>query len=112
MTTVEALRKARGLIAEEDRWCQSASARDSGGGPCAPNHPKACQWCLTAAVRVAADDDDTRWKCNTRLRAAVAEMFGLSEEAQGVIVHFNDEATHAEVLRVLDRATLHEETFA
>ena len=104
MTTVEALRKARGLIAEEDRWCQGVSARDRGGVFCPTNDDRAHSRCLSGAVYAATGDNDTRSKCITLLLGAGADVLGFHDDAWVAIGRFNDQATHAEVLRVLDLA--------
>ena len=111
MTTVEALRKARDLIAEEDRWCRGVSARDRNGDFCPADADRAHSRCLSGAVYAATGDNDTRSKCITLLLGARADVLLLPEDARVSIGRFNDQSTHAQVLKVLDRAILHAEPF-
>jgi hypothetical protein len=52
------IRRARDLIAEPTRWCQSDFALDEEGERCHPNDPKARKFCACGAIQRAAHDLD------------------------------------------------------
>jgi hypothetical protein len=95
MTTVEALRKARDLIEDPNRWTTGAFARDARGVPIDACNEGARYWCALGALRRYCPFGNPEGR----------RAHQLLEEASGDILDsFNDTSTHAEVLTAFDRA--------
>jgi hypothetical protein len=91
------LRKARELLADPARWTRNALARavtPEHNLSCSPRDPTATCWCLRGALHKVAPDRDAAWRAEYYLEVAAAAD----------IASFNDTATHAQVLAVLDEA--------
>lgn len=98
-TTIEILAATRELLSDEKRWTKNYVARDEIGRAVDHFAPEAVSWCLLGACYKANEgrsDDPEAW---------AARNF-LTDVASGSFVEFNDyhTTTHADVLRVLDRA--------
>ncbi len=93
-TTVQILKDARALIADEKNWTQDKWARDRNGDAVAPESPKAVCFCSLGALRKASVDDDGFCYAREVLR----------DVTKGSIIDFNDTHGHAEVLAIFDSA--------
>lgn len=82
------------LLADPDAWTQRADARDASGMSIAFDSPTAVCWCLYGAMHRCVPRD--AWQeVGDALRAAAGPV-ALSQ--------FNDQATHADVLALIERA--------
>lgn len=108
MKTVEILEKAREKIAEESKWTKGALARTATGARITKDDGfgAASCFCSVGAVRVICPEfSENRGQASFKLWQAVNE--GVADEAlKRVVAVWNDatETTHADVLRVFDRA--------
>lgn len=82
------------LLADPSAWTQRADARDAHGHSTAFDDPHATSWCLYGAMHRCVPRDS--WQpVGDALRTAAGPV-ALSQ--------FNDQATHAEVLALIERA--------
>ena len=107
---LEALREARSLIYEREDWIQNCGARDSVGNVVDPADIGAACFCAAGAVEAACWNTDLGHDVERvldSLRDFLPRQYrdkdGSSDNA---IFAFNDNAatTHAEVVKVFDRA--------
>lgn len=100
MTPKEILTAARDLIAEEDRWTQGTSARDSEGNEVLFDNPKATCWCALAAISKASDDETSEEsdQATTLLRKVTLQRTGL------YVSQFNDAYPHKVVIQAFNEA--------
>ncbi|MCA1841756.1 MAG: hypothetical protein LC792_00940 [Actinobacteria bacterium] len=96
LSTAEALRQARALIADPARWCQDEMARDANGRYADPTSPTARQWCATGAVIHICVATVPALTASRYLRAAL----GGNRHPEAL----NDYDGHAAVLEMYDRA--------
>lgn len=97
------LTEARNLIADPARWTQEAYARNDRGYHVDSTHPTACCWCASGAmcrVNGPEPDSDIWTACIKNMREACAELF----PHMSGFVAVNDHGTHADILKVFDRA--------
>lgn len=103
--SVQALVKARELLADEAHWTQKSYAVDSQGVLCDPRALQAHQWCLLGALDKAQYDleiVDIMEFCDMEDRTMAAVRDAIGPERS--ITHFNDTRDHATVLKALDAA--------
>lgn len=98
---VKGLKAVRELLAKPERWTKDAYARDADGARVEATDPRATCWCLSGAITKVTPDHAT----------GVPVWMALSDETErargGAVVGFwNDRPrrTHAQVLRLIDRA--------
>ena len=106
---LETLTKARDLIQDRERWTQSAMARDSDGNPTYVHSESAVCWCDFGAIDFVTNSDT-----ELSLAAMLVLFDAITEEnpeyrefghtPTRVVVSFNDSHSHADVLRITDRA--------
>ena len=97
--TIEVLRAARGLISTREGWCQNTNARDDAGGAVKWESPSATSFCINGAIlRAASLGVGTDW-VGAR---AVDALAAVQVEINDPVVSFNDNASHAEVLALID----------
>ena len=112
MNLREILVAVRALIAEEEHWCKQAHAQDVNKHVVGVDDPEAYSFCLTGAVRRALLDagiDDAMesgWVFRALVKCLDGDQLSRSMAAINgfVLTGFNDTATHAEVLALLDKA--------
>lgn len=109
MNTVQILKDARALIADEKSWTRGAYAFDERGKKqVCPNQHSVC-FCsvgaLARAARVSPGDIE-----RSEVVGAILSV-GNFEEV-GHLVEFNDSHSHAEVLALFDRAIARAESEA
>ena len=95
MDEKEILQAARQLISNQERWTQGAAARGLDRIECYAQSNAAVCWCILGAIGRCAPNDR---------RALLAERLIYLVLERGSIAEFNDNATHADVLSLLDRA--------
>jgi len=102
-TPLDVLRRARGLISQPAAWTQRALARDNDGDGICYDSQFACSFCSAGAIwRAGLDLAPDGFKAT---EGAFAEIDAVLETGnQALIARFNDNATHAEVLAIFDRA--------
>lgn len=112
MTPAEALRRARGLIAEPDRWCAGVRAMDEqGDGLEDAGSADAVAWCMGGALESvggAGSEGALDWltEAAVQARLALGERFDGHGYEDDPIAEFNDawSTVHKDVLAVYDRA--------
>ena len=111
MSVADMLRRARDRIATPETWCQKYTALDADGHFTDPDGPKAVRFCARGALEAVGccilAEGETEAEDGNDMD--LAEWSFLSEEAKrsgtyGSIEDFNDHVTHADVLRLFDRA--------
>lgn len=97
--TVEILKAAKALIADEENWTQTVYARDENGESVSATDPRAVCFCSRGAI-------DKITAGNGAWEGAYDILLGLVTEDDDCIgvADFNDTHTHAEVLALFDRA--------
>jgi len=95
MTTLEILRGMRELLAVPERWTREYYALDKDGEFCGPRSDGAICWCILGAAEVAGAG------LAPQIDAAMKVLYPLMGDS---VVVFNEQASHAEVLAVLDKA--------
>lgn len=106
--TVQILRDARALIADEKNWTQGTYSLDQFGGSVEPVDEKAVCFCsLGALAKVvgARDPDDT-------LQGEAVIVSLVREQGYTNVAEFNDSHTHSDVLDLFDRAIARAESEA
>lgn len=107
MDTVQILKEARALIADEKNWTQDSFARNSAGETTEPADDEAVCYCAIGALAKVARLSP---ECNLPAENLVEEealMLGWIN-----VPEFNDNHTHAEVLALFDRAIARAESEA
>ena len=93
MSDLEVLKAARELIKDPARWTQDSYARDVDGKITDPLNPDAVCWCAVGAIM--------------KIKGSViiqCPQGPLAEYTNGTsLIIFNDNHTHAEVMRLFDR---------
>lgn len=99
---LEILKFARGLIADENRWCQGNSAKDQYGVAAHPCDPSAVQWCAMGAIQVATKNLEP-WIIVENLeliKKKSDELFNMG------FVNVNDRLGHEAVMQIFDKVIL------
>ncbi|MBO9108771.1 hypothetical protein J5288_08650 [Agrobacterium sp. S2/73] len=115
MDTVHILKEARALIADEKNWIQGYYSSDEEGVYVRPHEPEATCFCSVGAMHKVMD-----LPLHESIPEPVGILFAADEKLrdnfdgsfEGVIVNFNDENSHAEVLALFDRAIARAESGA
>jgi hypothetical protein len=102
MTVRDVLVQARQRIATPEHWCRGALSRDREGVDTERYATEPCSWCAEGALYAVIDLD------NEAEQEAAHAAFSLLNDAlpkgRRVVARFNDNASHAEVLALYDRA--------
>ena len=103
--TTKVLEDVRALLSDRGAWVQGDFAVSKDGTPTPLSCSSACAWCLIGALHKVTQP----FNCEDDSNAYHAIHLAIREETgSGIsdIVDFNDHpsTTHADVLRVLDRA--------
>lgn len=98
MNHYEALKDARRLIANKDRWTTGAGARKADGSGTFPTDGSATCWCAIGALGTTVLEGHVWAQAFNTLNDASHVLY-----AQGA-VEVNDELGHAAVMRAYDRA--------
>lgn len=104
LTTLEVLRGARELLADEAHWVRGDFARNASGASVLSTSTDACAWCLVGAMRNKAGGKTDAYF------SAFSAIFRLLRNGHTRLSDFNDTHSHAEVLDLLDRAIAAEES--
>lgn len=107
MSTVQILKNARALIADEKNWAQKANARDEDGIEVRVGSDRAYSFCVIGALFRASDMDGAK-DAREVIRDAISEITGGDRS----ITRFNDNRAHADVLIAFDRAIARAESEA
>lgn len=79
--TIEVLRAARKLVANEETWCKGSFARNSDGEPTGTRWSDAKSFCVSGAISVACDsfglDGKSRDPLYEALRVLAHNMYGV-----------------------------------
>ena len=113
MSVLETLIKVRELLSNKDHWTKGYYSKDSHGIRIRPHEPSACTFCMFGAIYKVCPDrpfsavgfkDPFVIEVHDRIEKVIGELYPNFREAS--VARFNDdpETTHADVLRVLDRA--------
>ncbi len=103
MNTVQILKDARALIADEKNWTQRVSARNKSGLEVPVLNSEASCFCAVGALD----------RFTNGIAFGSAAYLLLKKEAGAkylTVSDFNDTHTHAEVLAIFDRAIAHAES--
>ncbi|MCZ7496292.1 hypothetical protein O8B39_17465 [Agrobacterium rhizogenes] len=103
MNTVQILKEARALIADEKNWTQGAFARDANGR--SERIDRAICFCSIGAIAKVA-----RTNLGSPVPAPVLKALGVTAHCR--LAQFNDSHTHPEVLALFDRAIARAESEA
>lgn len=106
MSSYTTLRNVRELLSDPDRWTRGSAARTADESETHPRSRNAVAWCLVGAAEYCATDRLSYWGA----RSALFEEIARRTPGAG-IPRFNDSATHAEVLAVVE-AALHRTAIA
>ena len=94
------IERGRALIADENRWCRGALARDESGRQVDPTDAVARRWCAYGALVAAAFElvGDLS-QAHDLAVAAAREIHGSSS-----LINTNDTGGHAAVLELFEKA--------
>jgi hypothetical protein len=95
MTTREVLQASRDRIADPERWCQGAYAKNKGGLEVCPLSPEACQWCVSGSIMKTINATLAR----NRYSSLLDRFSGYL-----TIERANDLGGHAAILAAFDKA--------
>lgn len=107
MDTVQILKDARALIADEKNWTRNAFARDSKGNEVTPDKEDATCFCAIGALSRVVQQPPYYDLPGERLLGDEAWISGEIGVAE-----FNDAHTHEDVLALFDRAIARAESGA
>lgn len=115
MNTVQILKEARALIADEKNWMRQYYSANDEGLWVNPREVEATCFCSIGAMHRVMDIP-----LSESIPEPVGILFAVDEKLrdnfdgsfEGVIVDFNDENSHAEVLALFDRAIARAESEA
>jgi hypothetical protein len=95
---VKGLKAVRKLLAKPERWTKGYLSRDAAGLPAWPDDEDAVCWCLQGATEKVA-------RANNEGPVYMWSALAVTAQAQD-IAEWNDKRwrTHAQVLRLIDRA--------
>ena len=103
-TTIEVLKAARELIADESRWTQDVLARDASGNEVEPDHQSAVCWCVEGAVeRAVVIGGEEAARGDRIYHAVMALRDGVPGIGMLTVAGFNDTSEHSDVLDLFDR---------
>lgn len=94
--TKAVLRRAKKMIADPERWCKFAGARDWSDNTVDIYSPTACKFCIAGAIAVSAKATD--WG---RIEDILHEQ-KLRHRRLASLVVINDNSSHARVMNTLD----------
>jgi len=104
MTARDLLEAVRYLLSDKQHWCQGTLAKTESGASVPPVSDKARSWCLVGALHKKSSDLGTDGREYTKaIKALEREMLQLVGPYAS-LMGFNDNNTHENVLRLLDRA--------
>lgn len=95
---LEILEKARNLIRLKSGWTQHEMARNANGEKVFSNDKTATCFCSIGAINAAAGNMIFARRCAKEV---------LSDFMNGNVVYFNDNHSHARVVRAFDKAIHH-----
>ena len=96
MTVLEVLKAARGLLSDERRWTKGAWARDATGRAIKSREPGAVCYCPVSAIYLHDPDG--------RTGTCAVHALGVGGAAELVDYSDAEETTHADIMRLFDRA--------
>lgn len=99
---VEILTRVRVRIAYPGRWTQTVSARDVLNHPVPFISTQACKWCLLGAVALECRRYDGRINKVMLEKYVIRAVKNCLPDPRGLVANYNDEHTHAEVLKLVD----------
>jgi hypothetical protein len=100
MNTVEILKAARDLIADETKWTQGYFAKDAQGKYVSPLDVEAACFCAIGAVSRVSGQPSFETDKSEPARY-LWEVIGVSDQ---FVFEFNDTHTHPEVIELFDKA--------
>ena len=115
MDTLQILKDARALISDEKNWLQGYYSANDEGVYVRPFEPSATCFCIVGAMHKVMG-----LPLSESIPETVGILFAADEKLrdnfdgsfEGVIVDFNDENSHAEVIALFDRAIARAESEA
>lgn len=115
MDTVQILKEARALIADEENWTQGDYAQDKDGNQTMPSLSEATCFCAVGAIHRVG-----RIKLSQSVPLDIISVLAIDEAvdrtdvgiSESAIIGFNDTHTHADVLALFDRAIARAESEA
>lgn len=96
--TLKTLKSARALIADPAHWTKGELARDANDDPIRISSLNACKFCSLGALSRAVGVEDF-WDTGAFVASRQALMATINGETVWV---YNDNHTHAEVLKLFD----------
>lgn len=106
-SVLDALQRARKLIAKPESWTQRSHARDANGDAVPAASPGAVCWCAVGALfNVIPPHAVQNSKFHHKMLSGALALVAEGAECSGSIYRFNDEAEHKHVLRAYDVAIL------
>lgn len=90
-----------------DGWCRTALAKDSAGFDVDPRATSACKWCLSGAMSVVTQKEDsspTKMDFFDEIRDFLRLYYPPEVPTFVTMEYFNDSHNQADVLALLDRA--------
>ncbi len=101
--TRQILKRARDLIADKNRWCRGALAKDAAGRLVDPWDPAALRRCAYGALIAAAFDLVT----DSKLARDLADTVAREIHGSSWLITTNDIGGHRAVLTLFDRLLAH-----
>lgn len=100
MSILETLKDTRGLLSDKSKWTNGGNyASDVDGAWINPLHEAAVCWCSLGAIMKITNKNAV----SDPLVKACEKELGITVNAHGGIVHYNDEHTHKQVLKIFDK---------
>lgn len=100
MSPAEVLRAARAKIEDPSRWLKGRYACDDGGFTIFEHSVYATSWCAVGAVgAIVSPTSPEWWEATAYLRGQVSSRFCSVQ-----LFNDHEKTTHADVMRVFDRA--------
>jgi hypothetical protein len=88
---------AKDLISDPAKWTQNAPARDEKGKEVPAVSESATCWCTIGALHKVSEGEGY-------MRFSDAYKALCDSSPSGMVAHYNDEGTHADVMALFDRA--------
>lgn len=105
MAELDLIRRVRARLDKPEHWTRGSFARDAKGNAVVATDPKATCWCLVGAFLVESPDPVNPINSHMATqRASKIVTIDRGSNSGSSVVTFNDGASHAEVIALLDRS--------